>query len=198
MPALITHLRRDAARNRSKVLEAAREALAERQALSFNDLARRAEVGVGTVYRHFPSVEVLREHLVAESLDELVAVGREATQNSEPGVGLARFLASVTQVQMRDEALEQVIEAATDHDPHTTAVKAELNQIFLGLIRAAAGSGALQPGVTPRELIAMVCGVAHSARLLPADEVEAGARRFMSIMIAGLGLPPGDEDELPG
>ncbi len=74
-PEIVTRrLRADAARNRRKVLEAARAAFAERGAdAQMEDVARRAEVGVGTVYRHFPTKQALAEALVEARFDRTIA-----------------------------------------------------------------------------------------------------------------------------
>src|SRR5687767_7563279 len=63
--------RSDAARNRARILDAARDLAARREALALNAVARAADVGVGTVYRHFATVEALEETLVWERFDDL-------------------------------------------------------------------------------------------------------------------------------
>jgi AcrR family transcriptional regulator len=181
-------LRRDAARNRKKVLDAARNAIAEGKALSFNELARAADVGVGTVYRHFASVETLRSELVAEALEDLLAVGREAGTLSEPMEALTRFLRSALAAQLRDDALAQVIESRTA-DARTQTAISELETIFTTLLTAASASGGIGPGVSVGDVVAMLCGVSHTARLYPQAESEAAALRFLDVVIAGLRPP---------
>src|SRR4051794_27205946 len=79
-------LRADARRNRERVLTAAREVFAEHgPEAQMDDVARRAEVGVGTVYRHFPTKEALIDALVAEAFERLLVVAKEQAQRENGG-----------------------------------------------------------------------------------------------------------------
>jgi AcrR family transcriptional regulator len=81
-----TGLRSDAARNRARVLEVAREQLlAGDNSLQHNNIARLAGVGVGTVYRHFPTRRSLLEALAAQSFAKLVETAQQACSQSMPG-----------------------------------------------------------------------------------------------------------------
>jgi len=171
------------------VVDAARDAIAEGRALSFNDLARDAGVGVGTVYRHFTSVENLRAALVADSLDDLLDVGRRALAAPDPAEALRTFLRSALSAQLRDEAMAQVVEGGADLDPHTCAAVTELGSIFASLLDAATAAGVLRSGVSAGDLAAMLCGVSHTARLHPREEAAAAADRFLTILLAGLTRP---------
>jgi AcrR family transcriptional regulator len=82
-------LRADARRNREKVLQAAREAFAaEGPDVQMEELAHRAGVGVGTVYRHFPTKDALIEALWADKRDRVLVLAQEALQNPDPWEGL--------------------------------------------------------------------------------------------------------------
>lgn len=173
------------------VLDAARGTIAEGRPLSFNDLARDAGVGVGTVYRHFGSIEALRAAVVADSLDELLEVGRRALTMPEAAEGLAAFLTSALTAQLRDDAMTQVIEAETDTDPRTSSAKAELGSIFASLLESATARGALRSGISAGDVAAMLCGISHTARLHPREDAAAAADQFLTILLAGL-APPAD------
>jgi AcrR family transcriptional regulator len=86
-------LRADARRNRERVLDAARDCFA-RHGLDaqMDDIARAAKVGVGTVYRHFPTKEALAEAIAADHFDHLAASAREALENPDPWEGFSAFL----------------------------------------------------------------------------------------------------------
>src|SRR5229473_6040348 len=92
-------LRRDAERNRQRILRAAGEVFTERglQA-TLDDVAERAGVGVGTVYRRFPDKEALVEALFTERLDTLVHFGEQALAEPDPWAGLATFLEQAASV----------------------------------------------------------------------------------------------------
>src|SRR4051794_29920430 len=99
-------MRADARRNRERVLVAARQCFA-RSGLDaqVDDIARAAEVGVGTVYRHFPTKEALAEAIAADHFDRLAASAREALENPDPWEAFSTFLRSSAQVQAGDRAL---------------------------------------------------------------------------------------------
>lgn len=84
--------RRDAARNQARILAAARDALAEHGVdARMDDIATRAQVGVGTVYRHFPNKDALVAELVRVILDDLIDAARTALARGD-GTGLAEYL----------------------------------------------------------------------------------------------------------
>ena len=85
-------LRRDAARNRERVIAAGRAALDAGLTLQLNDIARAAGVGVGTVYRHFPTTTELLETLVADKFDTLIVEARSAATLEKAGQALESFL----------------------------------------------------------------------------------------------------------
>jgi AcrR family transcriptional regulator len=99
----LAQLRRDAARNRAKLTAAGREVFAEQGPdASFEEVARRAGVGIGTLYRHFSSREALAEEIFAEHIDEVVAAGEEAAAADDAWAGLAGFLERVLDLQARN------------------------------------------------------------------------------------------------
>src|SRR3954449_13048651 len=84
-------LRRDAERNRERILAAAADAFAEGGlAVTMDEIARRAGVGVGTIYRRFPDKELLIEALFEQRIDELVALAEAAREEPDPFAGLVR------------------------------------------------------------------------------------------------------------
>src|SRR2546430_12455978 len=86
-------LRADAARNRARVLEVAYDAFAaEGLAVPIDEIARRAGVGAGTVYRHFPAKEDLFRAVMIDRMERIVAEGRKLHQSGEPGEALFEFL----------------------------------------------------------------------------------------------------------
>ncbi len=90
MAVMTTPLRRDAARNRELIVAAARGLVDEGTPLQLNDVARRVGVGVGTVYRHFPTTDALVETVAAPSLEALAAYGRRRWRTPTPGTGSRR------------------------------------------------------------------------------------------------------------
>ncbi|GAA2064864.1 hypothetical protein GCM10009801_09820 [Streptomyces albiaxialis] len=98
--------RADARRNRARVLDAARSVFAaEGRMVPLGEIARRAGVGAGTVYRHFPSKEALFEAVIGESVEECVREARELAGSSAPGEVFFRFLEQMVERAAFDRAL---------------------------------------------------------------------------------------------
>jgi AcrR family transcriptional regulator len=179
-------LRRDAAHNRQKVMEAARKAIAQGRSLSFNGLASEAGVGVGTVYRNFAALDELRAALAGESLNALVETGRRALSMHEPREGLRAFLSGALAAQLKDDAMLHMIDSTSDVTPHIAGLTAELHFTFNSLLVAATESGALQADVAAEDMAAMLCGISHTARLYHDDKRAVIAEKFLSIVMDGL------------
>src|ERR1051325_8125083 len=96
-------LRRDAERNRQRILEAASEVFNERGLeVSLDEIARHAGVGVGTVYRRFRSKEELVEALFMDRLDTVAAVADEALSTPDPWTGLVSFMEQMAGIMAGD------------------------------------------------------------------------------------------------
>jgi AcrR family transcriptional regulator len=126
-----TSLRKDAARNRHHIIEAARALAHERKPVQLNAVALAADVGVGvgTVYRHFPSPEALIEALAA---DQFVALIRTAAATPSTQRGLRDFLTIAVTAFLRDDAFAM---AVTDPNPITADIQ-QLRQDLQDGLRA--------------------------------------------------------------
>src|SRR5262249_1607030 len=111
---VVTTLRRDAERNRQRILEAARQGFAERGlGITLDEIARLAGVGVGTVYRRFPNKELLIDALFEERIGEIVADGRKAAADEDAWRGLSRFLEHQVDRLARDRGLRELVVGST-------------------------------------------------------------------------------------
>jgi AcrR family transcriptional regulator len=179
-------LRADAARNRERVLAAAHEAVAGGDlALPLNEIARRAGVGVGTVYRHFPDRRALLEALVAEQLDRLLERARRAAALPDPGEGVAELVRGGVELEMGQPGFAEVLAPTADAGPATAAKKAELAGIAEGLLERARAAGSIRPDLEPGDVQRLVCGAGYAARLGRGDPGER-ARRYTELLIAGM------------
>jgi AcrR family transcriptional regulator len=100
--------RRDAERNRRRLIEAGRAVFAEGPDAPFEEVARRAGVGIGTLYRHFRTRDALVESIYADHIDEVVAAAEEAAGSEDAWAGLVAFLERVLQLQARNLPLRGV------------------------------------------------------------------------------------------
>ena len=107
-------LRRDAERNRQRILKAASEVFTERGLdVSLDEVARHAGVGVGTVYRRFRTKEDLVEALFINRIEEVAALAEEAAQVPDPWSGLVCFMEQMTEMLAGDLGLHQLLMFAT-------------------------------------------------------------------------------------
>ncbi|BBX34484.1 transcriptional regulator [Mycolicibacterium mageritense DSM 44476 = CIP 104973] len=153
-------MRADAARNRARVLEVAYATFAsDGLAVPIDEIARRAGVGAGTVYRHFPSKEDLFRAVIAERIRGVVDEGR-ALLEQNPASGLFDFLRSmVLQWGAADRGLVDAL-AGLGIDVTTVVPDAENEYMaVLGeLLAAAQRAGTVRPDVTAAEVKALMVG----------------------------------------
>jgi AcrR family transcriptional regulator len=169
-------LRADAARNRDRVLAVAYETFAaDGLAVPIDEIARRAGVGAGTVYRHFPTKEDLFRAVVEDRIRGLVNEGRALLDSTDPGGALLRFLRSmVLQWGASDRGLVEAF-ASQGIDVNDAAPDAETE--FLGLLgdllSAAQRAGTVRADVTVPEIKAILVGL-QAMQAYNADVAERG------------------------
>jgi AcrR family transcriptional regulator len=165
-------LRRDAARNRQRILRAAAEVFTEHglQA-SLDDVARHAGVGVGTVYRRFPDKEALAEALFEERLGALVGLAEQALAEPDEWVGLVSFLENAGALLAADRGLRQIVMFATYSCDRVGEARARLQPVVTKLVTRAQAAGAVRADLRPTDVPLiefMLAAVADYARQHPA------------------------------
>ncbi|WP_101950460.1 TetR/AcrR family transcriptional regulator [Mycobacterium sp. 3519A] len=177
-------MRADAARNRARVLEVAYDTFAaEGLGVPIDEIARRAGVGAGTVYRHFPTKEDLYRAVVEDRIDRIVAEGRELLASKDPGEALYAFLRSmVLQWGATDRGLAEAL-AGICVDVKTAVPEAE--EAFLGLLgdllRAGQKAGTVRCDLDVRDVKALMVG----AQAIQSYNAEA-AERLTEVVLDGL------------
>jgi AcrR family transcriptional regulator len=154
-------LRADAARNRARVLEVAYDTFAaEGLSVPIDEIARRAGVGAGTVYRHFPTKEALFQAVIEDRMRRLVDDGRALLESAGPGEALFSFLRSmVLQWGATDRGLVDAL-AGLGIDIASAAPDAEgaFLAVLDELLRAAQDAGTARPDLGVREVKAILVG----------------------------------------
>jgi AcrR family transcriptional regulator len=154
-------LRADAARNRARVLEVAYDTFAaEGLSVPIDEIARRAGVGAGTVYRHFPTKEALFQAVIQDRMQRLVDDARALLNSAGPGEALFSFVRSmVLQWGATDRGLVDAL-AGLGIDVASAAPDAE--DAFLAvldeLVRAAQEAGTARPDIGVKEVKAILVG----------------------------------------
>jgi AcrR family transcriptional regulator len=193
-------LRRDAAVNRERILTAAVEVFSASGAeAGIDEVARRAGVGVGTVYRRFPTKDALLAEIVAQLLRDLVSVAREAL-DAAPEAGLAEFLTGAGELQARHAGCLWQLWSGGREGSETLL---ELRTIGQQLLTRAQGSGAVRGELVYEDigmLLWSLAGVVESAHRVDPQLW----RRTLEIMLNGMKpaaeklahppLPPGGLD----
>lgn len=173
-------LRADAQRNRDKVLRAAHDLFATGGfEVSVDDIASRADVGPGTVYRHFPAKEALFQAVVTTRISDLVADAQERARHADPGEAFFGFL---TRLAAEAEAKRDLPHALSVPGP----LRDDLHAALTVLLVAARDAGHVRPGVTTSDLLALLKGLLTSA----GDAPDAGqTARLTAIVVDGLRPP---------
>jgi AcrR family transcriptional regulator len=181
-PLLERPKRADARRNYEKVLEAARAAFAEGgESTSLEEIARRAEVGIGTLYRHFPNRQALVEALY---LDEVEEVARSATalEGGDPWEALSAWFDRLIAYMGTKRVLAAELLNYLDQDaPLFQVCRASLFEAGEPLLKRAQEAGAVRPDVTIAEVIQMVVGI---GKIPTTDPGQTG--RMVRIALDGL------------
>jgi AcrR family transcriptional regulator len=176
-------LRADARRNREKVLEAARETFAAQGAdAQIDDVARRAAVGVGTVYRHFPTKEALLSALVEDTFAAIAARSRRLLALEDPWEAFTTMLRDAAASLAGDRALA---EAMTLRSPTADCPgQVELAGIAAELMRRAQEAGRMRPDVMVEDIPMLMCGLGSAtARPHPCPN---SWRRHLGVLLDGL------------
>jgi AcrR family transcriptional regulator len=190
-------LRKDAARNRALILEAARDLFQQRGlSASLNDIARHAGVGVGTVYRHFPDKDQLVEGLFEQRIEELVTRMEQALADPDPWQALTSFIRDATEMQAQDRGIKDLLTGGHVGLARISRIRDRLMPMGEELIRRAHASGRLRPDIeaTDLTLIQAIMGPLIDA----SAEIEPELyRRYLDIMLRGIATRPDDEPALP-
>lgn len=177
-------LRADAARNRDSLLAAAEDEFAERGlAASIADIARRAGVAKGTVFRHFATKEELIAAIVSGHIAALVTAAKRLTQAPDPGAALLEFL-TVAADRRRQHDLT-FLQVVSDGDPRVVEATRALHASIETLVERARDAGAIRSDITGADVFLLMCAPVHVAENL-SDPGPDLWRRYLAIIFDGL------------
>ncbi|MBP0450506.1 helix-turn-helix transcriptional regulator [Kitasatospora sp. RG8] len=179
-------LRADAARNRARLLDVATEVFTARGVgTPTEEIARAAGVGVGTLFRHFPTKEALLEAVMVRRLEAIAARTAELTIDTEPATAFFdAFRLVIDQSAGKNEFTRALAAAGVDaHESlreSSTVIRTQLAELLAGAQRA----GAVRPELGVPELMALLVGTTASMDQLGAD--PAARERIFDVVFDGL------------
>jgi AcrR family transcriptional regulator len=162
------HMRSDARRNREHVLEAAGTLMATHGVdVSIDEIAELAHVGVGTVYRNFPTKGALLEALLLSRLEPLVAAAHAAAGSDDPGEAFVNFVRKLSDEMCDFKALaDAMVASGVDIDKAKQTISAQLMAAVGALLEQAQTVGRIRPDVNIVDVSAMMMGLGHTDPLL--------------------------------
>ncbi len=177
-------MRADARRNRELILAAAGRAFAEEGlGVPVDEIARRAGVGAGTLYRHFPTKEALFEAVVVEHVQRLAADARAALESDEPGRALFEFMGRLaSEAATKRNLIDALSGAGVDIKASTTGIKADLESAFDELLKRAQAAGEVRADVTIADLFGLVMGACSFS----GEATGCSQSRMLAVVCAGL------------
>lgn len=198
----VEQLHEQGLRTRACLLEVAREAFEESNEVSLNSIAKRGNVGIGTLYRHFPTREDLVFELYREQVQQLTRAARELTQTHEPLEAFRLWLKRFARYAITKAGLLDALRTATAHGRFAQEGRGPVTEALAHLLEANQRVGTLRQDVTPDDVLLAVAGL---YQLDPSgSDCEKRAHRLLDLVFNGLcprpePAPQGDQPrgELP-
>jgi AcrR family transcriptional regulator len=183
-------VRADARRNRARLLEVAAEAFATGGlTVPLDEIARRAGVGPGTLYRHFPTKETLFEAVVHERLQNLVDAAQALRHADDAGAVLFAFLDRlVTEAGPKKDLVDALVGAGFDVHASLAATAAELRDEIHHLLARAQRQHAVRDDITGDDLMALISGFLFALHA-SGNRHAANPQRTLAVLRDGLRAP---------
>jgi AcrR family transcriptional regulator len=179
--------RADARRNYERLLTAATAAFAEHGAddVSLEEIARRAGVGIGTLYRHFPARQALLEAVYRDQVDGLDALGAKLLTAESPGAALGEWLRAFVAFGRTKRSLSAALVSTIGRD---AALISECSMILRRrteeVLSRAQDAGEARQDVQPADILRLTHGLIMATEAAPADPDQQ--ERLLSLVVSGL------------
>ena len=175
-------LRADARRNRARLLEVADQVFTERGVgASTEEVARAAGVGIGTVFRHFPTKEALLAAVLAARLERLAAGAEALATDADPGAALDQLVRLAVGHARAKNAYADAL--GGDISGVKVEIRGRLRDAVAALLARAQAAGAVRAELRPEDLMALLVGASRAVE----NTADAAAReRVLGVVLAGL------------
>jgi AcrR family transcriptional regulator len=177
-------MRADARRNCEHILSVAREVFTEQGAdAPLDEIVKRAKVGAGTLYRHFPSRDVLLEQVYRAELMSLSERAHQLLDTVPPEQALAQWLREQVDWVLRQRGLAMSLKAAIDQNAEVFDLcRGAMQEAAAALLRPLQETGAVRADITAIDLLRLAHGVAVAAENIPPEQGE----KMLSVVLNGL------------
>ena len=181
----MTSKRTDAQKNRAHLLSVARRMVQGGvQELSFNELAKKAGVGVGTVYRHFENQRALLAGLVEAQLAQFKTLMAAAGAEKDPQSSLEALFRGVLALELESPVIAQML-SAPGHEPREVQAQvAALEATAEEIVNRARRAKVIRADVKPGDFRRLICGLERAVR--SGSDPDTSADRYVDIVLAGL------------
>lgn len=176
-------MRADALKNRRRILEVAEAVFAsEGVSVPIDTIAERAGVGVGTLYRHFPTKETLFEAIVMERIEDLAHAVEVYAHDEDPVEGLFDFLHEFArEAAAKRDLFDAMSSAGIDFKSQCSESIDELKRRVDVILQRAVDAGAVRSDVTTDEVIGLISGACHAV-----SNHDASLDRMVDVVCGGL------------
>jgi AcrR family transcriptional regulator len=180
-------LRADARRNRAAIVRAARAVFARHgRDAQMDDVARRAKVGVGTLYRHFPTKEALLAALAEDRFRQLAGIATETLEIADPWEALATFMHRGTELHANDRALGELLVGEPGMMRDAAMATEGLQPAIEQLVTRAQAAGAVRADARWEDIPMAFCALCHVE-----GPPRASWQRLLALVLDGLRAPAG-------
>ncbi len=146
-------LRRDAQRNRERIVSSARSLFARDGVdVSVDDITREAGVGMGTLYRHFATKEELIDAVLEDAFDDLVQLAEQAVAAEDAWAGFAGFLEQALAQHAANRGLKDVLASHEQGRERAQAMRERIRPLLRQMIERAQGQGTLRADITAEDI----------------------------------------------
>jgi AcrR family transcriptional regulator len=179
-------LRADAERNLRRLLDAAREAFAERGlTVSIDEIAKRAGVGKGTVFRRFPTKEHLVAAILCDRLEEAQRLGAGLLEGDDAGAALLQFMRAGAELQAQDRGFFEAVSKEGYLEEQVHDAKQALLAVTGALLTRAQEQGVVRADVTAEDVLMLECASVQAAAPFHAQAPDLW-RRYLDLAFDGL------------
>jgi AcrR family transcriptional regulator len=188
VPATKT-LRSDARRNRERLVASARDLFAARGVdVSVEEITQHAGLGMGTLYRHFPTKDDLVDAVLEDTFAEIVGLAEDGAEAEDAWDGLTRFLEQALELHVQNRGVKDILATREHPARHAEAMRARIRPLLRRMVVRAQEQGALRPDFTFSDLL-LIFWSAGRVIELTADVAPDVWRRYLAFFLDGLRPP---------